>query len=145
MSQPIRSLPDSARSLYRGCPACDRIIAVFDISIDGDNPNPANDFDIRDINDHFSGNNVNHINPHIKYYPYECRRCHESLANTNTNTNTNNNNGSTIVRTATKNIIRRHIISQHLLREALDKQMLELEVDRLTVDCRLSLLDSLSI
>ena len=141
MNQSTKTIPDRNKTVYKGCPMCDAIIEVFsahhcsptsqfinlisvkqvfDIRTD---PKGAEGHEllIKDLIKDYSGNNVNHINPHLRYYPYECITCNEEVEKARERGETDKE----VVKTAVKAMMRRHIIDKHLRDTKLIKNALE--------------------
>ncbi|XP_054153733.1 uncharacterized protein LOC128952369 [Oppia nitens] len=139
MSESIKTIPDRSKTNYEGCPACDRIMSVFDIR---NEPNAKHQLIVRNIDKDYPENNVNHINPHIKYYPFECRKCEEEIKNSG---KTSDNEYREVVKTAVKAKVKKHIIDKHLRTLKLERHELEVEVERWTQQFKVEELDKLSL
>ncbi|XP_054153576.1 zinc finger protein 43-like [Oppia nitens] len=137
MSESIKTIPDMSKTIYEGCPACDRIMSVFNIR---DEPNAKHELVIRNIDKDYPESNVNHINPHIKYYPFECRKCEEEIKNSD---KTSDNEYRKVVKTAVKAKMKQHIIDKHLRTSKLERHDLEVEVERWTLQFKVEELDKL--
>jgi hypothetical protein len=103
---------------------------VFDIK---DNPYPGgpnpHEINIRDINIHYSGNNINHINPHLRYYPFECLICEEEFEKSRKRGDSQEwmKDGS---KTAVKPMMRIHVKDKHFKDSNLERDQLEEQIDK---------------
>ncbi|CAG2111071.1 unnamed protein product [Medioppia subpectinata] len=134
MSQSIKTIPDRTKTLYKGCPVCDRIIKYYNIR---NEPNPKDadrhELLIRDINVDYTGNNVNHINPHLRYYPYECLICEEESQTQSAADKRSQSDEIEVqkekVKTAVKAMMRRHIIDKHMKKSPLNRKEFDEKVE----------------
>ncbi len=103
---------------------------MFDIK---DNPYPGgpnpHEINIRDINIHYSGNNINHINPHLRYYPFECLICEEEFEKSRKRGDSQEwmKDGS---KTAVKPMMRIHVKDKHFKDSNLERDQLEEQIDK---------------
>ena len=109
MVQNIKTIPDRNKTIYKGCPMCDNIIKVFNIKSDPKDCE-THELLIKDINVDYFGDNINHINHHLSYYPYECLLCKDDVGRAQQIGEA----GKDVVKTVVKAMMRRHIIDRHL-------------------------------
>ena len=96
---------------------------------------------IRDINIDYSGNNVNHINPHLKYYPFECLFCKAEVEESRLR---GDPDIKEVVKTSVKAMMRRHIIDKHLKKSPLTRNALEQEIERNILTLQIKVLEKVT-
>lgn len=82
---------------------------------------------------------MNHINPHLRYYPFECIICEEEMEKSRKTGETDKE----VVKTAVKAMMRRHIIDKHLKGTNLIKDELEKAVENAIKILRVTELEKL--
>ena len=125
MIQTIKTIPDRNKNIYKGCPICDNIIEVFNIKFDTRSCE-KHDLLVKDININHLDNKVNHINHHLRYYPYECLLC----KNENKRAQKRGQSDKDVVKTAVQAMMRRHIIDRHLKVTDIVGSALEKEIEK---------------